>query len=167
MSILRAERTRSQRPLGVVLYDGPSLLDEAPVVVIATGFRRTANPKTGDMVQTWILRSDVTPFAAIHNGQDASVCGSCPLRGILEKTAGQHPSINRQRACYVAVHKAPLAVYTAYQNGRYEPFDASRHLGTTSGVECSVSGRTAIPAPRPTRCGPNWCAWQLDIRDIC
>ena len=100
MSILLSQPAHSQRLLGVVLYEGPSLLDGQPIVVIATGLARlSANPKTGDMVQTWVLCRDVDPFAAIHNGQDVSVCGDCPLRGILETTPGKHPSINRQRAC--------------------------------------------------------------------
>ena len=50
------------KPLGVILFEGPSLIDGAPIAVIATGFqRRTANSKTGDMVQTWIIRSDREP----------------------------------------------------------------------------------------------------------
>jgi hypothetical protein len=49
------------------------MLDGEPIVVIATGFKRSsANPKTGDMLRTWILRRDVAPFAAIHNGADVS-----------------------------------------------------------------------------------------------
>ena len=103
MSILRARAARLQRPLGLVLYNGPSSLDGELIVVIATGFRRsTANPKTGDMIQTWILRSDVAPFSAIHSGGDESICGSCPLRGILEASNGQYPTVtpaprNRER----------------------------------------------------------------------
>ena len=94
MSILRARGARLQRPLGLVLYNGPSSLDGELIVVIATGFRRsTANPKTGDMIQTWILRSDVAPFSAIHSGGDESICGSCPLRGILEASDGQYPTV--------------------------------------------------------------------------
>jgi hypothetical protein len=95
--------------------------------VIATGFqRRTANSKTGDMVQTWILRSDVNPLEAIHTGNDVSICGNCPLRGMLETR--QRRTVNRRRACYVNVHQAPLAVYRAYRRGRYEPFNSAQHL---------------------------------------
>ena len=130
MSILRAQRARTQhRPLGVILYDGPSMLDGEPIIVIATGFRRgSANPKTGDMLQTWILRRDVKPFAAIHTGADASICGACPLRGIIERANGQHATVNRRRGCYVNVHQAPTAVYQAFLRGRYEPFDRGQHL---------------------------------------
>ncbi len=130
-----SDATAHTKPLGVVLYEGPSEIDGQPIVCIATGFRRrTANNKTGDMVQTWILRSDVNPFAAIHNGQDESVCGDCPLRGILESArGGRHNTVNRRRACYVNVHQAPRAVFQAYQRGRYEPFDRRWHLGLFRG----------------------------------
>jgi hypothetical protein len=122
-------RARRERPLGVVLFDGSSLLDGEPIIVVATGFRRrTANPKTGDMLQTWILRSDVAPFTAIHSGGDVSICGSCPLRGIIERANGKYSSVNRRRGCYVNVHQAPAAVYQAFTRGRYEPFDSQRHL---------------------------------------
>src|SRR5262245_33628424 len=44
------------KPQGVVLYRGPSLLDGAPIVAVATNLaRRSKNPKTGNAVQTYIL----------------------------------------------------------------------------------------------------------------
>jgi len=36
MTSLRAPRTRSKRPQGVILYEGPSMIDGKPIVVIAT-----------------------------------------------------------------------------------------------------------------------------------
>ena len=49
-------------PNGRILYEGPSMLDGAPIVVIATGFaERSGNDKTGAMIQTWILRADIPP----------------------------------------------------------------------------------------------------------
>ena len=60
-------------PTGYVIYRGPSLLDGAPIVAIAT--MQTSNRKTGNMVQTWILREDVSPVEASKAGADASVCG--------------------------------------------------------------------------------------------
>ena len=85
------------------------------------------------MIQTWILRSDVAPFSAIHSRGDESICGSCPLRGILEASDGQYPTVNRRRGCYVNVHQAPTAVWQAYQRDRYEPFDAKQHLDLLRG----------------------------------
>ena len=50
---------------GVVLYDGPSLIDGAPIVAIATGLIwPSLNRKTGDMVHVWIMRADLPPVEA-------------------------------------------------------------------------------------------------------
>ena len=45
-----------------IIYNGPSLLDGQPIVVIATYSNR--NKKTGHVVQTYILRSDINPLEA-------------------------------------------------------------------------------------------------------
>ena len=90
---------------GYVLFEGQSVLDGSPIVCIAT--MSTDNAKTGDMVQTWIMRADVAPHEAIKTGQDESVCGSCPQRHYLGG------------ACYVTVHQAPLSIWKAYKRGNY------------------------------------------------
>lgn len=95
-------------PNGAVIYEGPSKIDGAPIVVIATGLKgSSANRKTGDMVQTWIMRADMEPHNATDSGADASVCGGCPHR----------PA--RGGSCYVKVWQAPLGVYRAYKRGSY------------------------------------------------
>lgn len=102
------------QPLGYILYEGPSELDGAPIVVIATGFRASSkNRKTGAMVQTYILRSDIAPMAAIHAGKDSSICGQCPHRGAAGNGSG--------RSCYVTVGHGPTVVYKAYKAGKYAP----------------------------------------------
>jgi len=99
----------------MIFYEGPSMITGKPIVAIATGLtRRTTNAKTGDMVQTWILCSDMNPTVAINTGDDESICGSCPMRGIIEEGR------NRWRSCYVAVRQAPWQIYEAYQNGSYD-----------------------------------------------
>ena len=100
---------------GVVLYEGPSMLDGAPIVVIATGLAtRSANSKTGGgLIQTWILRQDVKPTEACRSGQDASICGACPHRGTTEDGK------NVGRSCYVTVVQAPNNVWKTYKRGRY------------------------------------------------
>jgi hypothetical protein len=90
----------------MIIYSGPSMLDGAPIVAIATA--ATKNTKTGPMVQVWILRFDMDPMAASKAGLDASVCGQCPLRWSLGG------------ACYVTIFQAPLSVYRAYKRGRYD-----------------------------------------------
>jgi len=104
------------KPNGFELYRGPSAIDGAPIVVIMTGLRGagSANRKTGAMVQTWIMRADVDPIAALRTDADASVCGACPLRGALLPTGKR-----RGRACYVNVGQAPLSVWRAWKRGRY------------------------------------------------
>lgn len=95
---------------GLVLYEGPSLIDEQPIVVIATGiFNPSSNRKTGWMVQTWILRADVHPLEASKSGADRSICGSCPYRRQADGV----------RRCYVVLHEAPSTVFRAYRAGRY------------------------------------------------
>ena len=108
---------------GYICYEGPSRLDGKPVVVIATGVgdtksEQTKNSKTGPMVQVWILRSDIPPIEAISTGEDVSICGSCPLRGIVEKLKNR--TANKMRSCYVSVKNAPRAIYESYREGNYE-----------------------------------------------
>lgn len=104
---------------GYVLYEGPSLLDGAPIVVIATGFKAgSTNRKTGEMVQTYILRQDVEPTEAIRSGADSSICGDCPHRGkVTTDSTGQPRNVGR--TCYVNVGQGPLAVFRAYKAGKY------------------------------------------------
>ena len=101
---------------GFIFYRGPSPIDGAPIVAIAT--LKSVNSKTGDMVQTWILREDVSPLDAIASGQDASICGNCTHRGRKGK----------KRTCYVQADKAPSSVWNAYQRGQY--IDLSDDPGT-------------------------------------
>jgi hypothetical protein len=100
---------------GAVIWRGPSLLDGAPIVVIATGLgsRASRNEKTGGLIQTWIIREDVSPVDAVNSGADASVCGACPHRG--EVIDGR----NVGRSCYVTVFQAPLNVWKTYKRGGY------------------------------------------------
>jgi len=87
---------------GIEFYRGPSLLTGDPIVAVATGFLRPSlNPKTGPMIQTWILRSDLPPMDAVRINADAAVCGDCALRG----------DRGRERKCYVAPWTAPHAVF--------------------------------------------------------
>lgn len=93
-------------PNGRILYKGPSILDGAPIVVIATGFAdRSANTKTGDMIQTWILRSDIPPHVAFKNEAGRSVCGNCPHGG------------TRNATCYILWFQGPLAVWNCWHHG--------------------------------------------------
>ena len=97
-----------------VLYDGPSLHDGKPIVVIATGYNTpSSNGKTGPMIQTYILRKDISPVEALRSGDDESICFDCSLRG---------------KSCYVVVHHGPRAVWDAYQNGRAKILNGKREI---------------------------------------
>jgi hypothetical protein len=104
----------ARRPSGYVIYEGPSLLDGAPIVCVAT--LKSRNGKTGNMLQTWILRADVSPMAASRDGSDASICGSCIHRG---KATHAAKGIAKERSCYVDISRAPTAVWNTYRKGRY------------------------------------------------
>lgn len=90
-----------------ILWEGESPVGRAPIVAIATG--DTDNRKTGDMIQVWILRQDMSPTDAVRFGHDTAICGQCPMRG----------EGFRGRACYVNVPQAPNAVWRAYRAGSY------------------------------------------------
>ena len=95
---------------GVVLYDGPSKIDGAPIVAIACRITEASgNAKTGAMVQTFILNRDIDPNKALKTGDDASVCGDCKFR----------PIYKGKTRCYVRVYQAPLSVWNAFKRGRY------------------------------------------------
>lgn len=122
---------RTSHPTGFILYRGPSLLDGAPIVVVAT--MKTKNRKTGNMVQTWILRDDMSPLAAVRSGADASVCGDCPHRGT---------------SCYVNVGQAPSSVHRGLERGVY-PLTTAQGLATIGRGRLVRLGAYGDPAAVP------------------
>ena len=50
-----------------IIYQGPSLLDGLPIVAIATYSDK--NTKTGKVLQTYIMRSDISPLDASKTGK--------------------------------------------------------------------------------------------------
>ncbi len=131
----------TEHPNGAIFYRGRSLLDNAPIVGIVTGLARPShNPKTGDMLQTFILRSRISPVDAVTSGRDSSICGDCKLRGTSAA----------DRTCYVTVFQAPLAVYCAYRRGNYAPLDLDSIRGRAIRL-----GAYGDPAAIPTH------VWQM------
>lgn len=106
--------SRASKPTGYVIYKGPSLLDGAPIVVIAT--LKSRNGKTGNMIQTWILRSDISPLKASREGLDSSICGACIHRGIATYAK---TGVAAKRTCYVDIGRAVMAIWRTYLRGRY------------------------------------------------
>lgn len=101
----------AKRITSLILYQGPSMLDGSPIVVIATGIgNRSKNSKTGDMIQTHIIRADMLPMEAIWTGADAAICGDCIHRG---------DGTGKARTCYVKVFQGTTVVYKSFARGIY------------------------------------------------
>jgi hypothetical protein len=99
--------------LGFIAYEGPSEIDGAPIVVVINKIDSDSeNEKTGALVQTFIIRSDIAPTDALKTGDDASICGDCQHRPKLASETGAAP-------CYVNVGRSVRSVYEAYKRGRY------------------------------------------------
>jgi hypothetical protein len=95
---------------GAIVWSGNSRIDGSPIMAIVTGLRTaSANPKTGDMLQTWILRSDMHPQDAIKAGSDYGICGSCIHRA---------DPVSGVRTCYVLPF-AFNSVYDGFKRGIY------------------------------------------------
>jgi hypothetical protein len=98
-----------------VIYEGPSLYDGKPIVVLAQV--GSSNRKTGSMVQTYILRSDIDPITASRLGEDSSICGTCPHMGKPNPDSDKGQALGR--SCYVTLAHGPLGKYKAYKKGAY------------------------------------------------
>ena len=113
-----AKRARKVKQItSGIIYEGPSAIDGSPIVVIAT--LGSKNSKTGDMLQTWIMRADMRANDAAQTGEDYSVCGNCPHRGIVLNGK------NVKRTCYVRTWQAPRSISEKYLRGGYPVIDAS------------------------------------------
>ena len=125
-----------------IIYNGPSLLDGKPIVVIATFSNR--NTKTGAVVQTYILRSDVNPLEASKTGEDFSICGDCTMRG--EVTTDPARKQAKGRRCYVNLGQGVLIVYKSFLRGVYQPADPAT-IGRGRFVRVGTYGDpAAVPA---------------------
>jgi hypothetical protein len=141
------------KPRGYTIWTGPSKWDYEDIMVIAT--LQTANKKTGDMPQVWIMRQDMAPQDAAKYGEDASVCGDCKVRPLFAKQ-------NRVKECYVTLGQAPRAVYDAYHRGLYP--DIPRGFKFDRPVRIGAYGDPAM-VPMPVwrkflkRCDYGWTAY--------
>ena len=114
----------------------PSIIDGAEIYVVFTGRPRagrggSANPKTGALIQSWIIRADMLPRRAIESGDDSSVCGGCRLRPSIARALRAAARERGERAsvptCYVRTSNAPRAIFRALQAGRYERAESLEH----------------------------------------
>lgn len=132
------------KPNGFVLFEGPSLIDGAPIVVIVIGLARASkNSKTGGMVQTYILRQDVSPLDALRQGLDKSICGGCRHRPQWHDGAKYG-----KRSCYVNVAQGPTQVWKTYRAGKYPRVPLSQVAPLTQGRNVRL-GSYGDPAAVP------------------
>ena len=146
--------------LGYIAYEGPSKIDGAPIVVIVNKIDADSkNEKTGAIVQTFIIRSDIAPMAALQSGADYAICGDCEHRPALAKKTGAAP-------CYVQVGKSVQSVYHAYKRGRYVKATPAEIGARVAGLRVrhdapgtpsrGRGGPTPSRARSRARCGPRY-----------
>ena len=121
-----------------IIYNGPSLLDGKPIVVIATFSNR--NKKTGAVVQTYIMCRDINPLEASKTGADFTICGNCIMRG--EVTTDPVRKQAKGRKCYVNLGQGVLIVWKAFQRGVYKTGPA-RDMGRGRFVRVGTYGDPA------------------------
>jgi hypothetical protein len=94
------------------------MLDGSPIVVIINKIDAASdNGKTGALVQSFIIRSDVPPTEALKSG-DCKHRPSLIAQAVAAALAdGRAPA--PETPCYVNVGRSVRAVYDAYKRGRY------------------------------------------------
>lgn len=108
-------KTRTPKPKSAIIYSGPSLIDGAPIVCVA--IVTSGNVKTGNMIQTHIIRADVSPLEASKTGADYSICGNCKHRGTPTTDSTRKQA--QGRTCYVNLGQGPNQVFKAFSAGKY------------------------------------------------
>tara|TARA_X000000950_G_C13824902_1_gene623587 strand:+ start:674 stop:1393 length:720 start_codon:yes stop_codon:yes gene_type:complete len=97
------------------LKQGVVIAETDDTVSILTGFKSASNnEKTGEMIQQWNLYKHEKPVMAARNGNDGTVCGTCPHRWFSEDE-------DADQACYVNLGQAPTAIWNAWRRGSYAP----------------------------------------------
>lgn len=121
MNKLKVSKPKTIKPkivksVSSIIYNGPSLIDGKPIVVIA--ILSSSNIKTGNMIQTYIIRSDIAPLEASRTGADVSICGECIHRGTAHDGSNGKTTANG-RSCYVNLGQGATVVYKAFKRGLY------------------------------------------------
>lgn len=114
-----------------IVWRGVSPWDNvSPIALWVTGLELSAdkaNDKTGDMVQTYIMRTDMPPLEALQYN-DACICGDCinrlQTRERVNARTGKHETSD-VNTCYVQVQNAPTGMWKSYLNGNVPDVDVS------------------------------------------
>ena len=128
-----------------IIYNGPSLLDGKPIVAIATWSNR--NTKTGAVLQTYILRSDINPLEASKTGEDFSICGDCTMRGEVNDDPKRKQA--KGRRCYVNLGQGVLIVYKSFLRGVYSMANTKAGRNTLGRARFVRVGTYGDPAAVP------------------
>jgi len=85
------------------VWKGLSAIDgSTEIVLLLSG--NSDNDKTGDQLQSWILRTDMPPHEAVKTDMDDAVCGDRCIH-------------RKRRSCYVLTWQAPYAVWFNWKFG--------------------------------------------------
>ena len=135
------------------VWQGPSKIDGAPIALLATrGYR--VNKKTGGMIQTYIIRTDIAPHTALQLGLDGAICGK-----------GKHRCIHSSKAnggngtCYVRVDTGVLAVFRAMKRGRYPVLTPQASRAQVAGLKVRL-GAYGDPSAVPQ------AVWRSFLADV-
>ena len=153
---------RTGKISGVILWQGASAIDGAPIVLVATKFAgNSGNVKTGAQVQSFILPD---PHAAgiectgsrpakivawLKETAAQSICGDCPHAWQWDESAGEY----KKGACYVKEYQSPAAVLGAVYRGSYPivgvdfPVAWVGELGRGLDIRCGSYGDPAACDP--------------------
>ena len=122
------------KPSGLIVY-------ENKLIVLIAIIGKSSNRKTGNMIQTYILRRDRKPTEAIKDGSDSIICGNCPHRYNQE---------TKRRTCYVNIGQGPNMVYKKYSQNGYPRFNPKIHSKYFTGRMLRI-GSYGDPAVIPFR----------------
>lgn len=93
---------------GFIIYRGPSMIDNKPIVVVAIT-KKSQNTKTGNVIQTYILVDNgISPVDNYNSLADYSICGDCPHRRGMGG------------GCYVNVSHGPNQIAKKINRNGYE-----------------------------------------------
>ena len=114
--LLESSRAWSQYGSVKPKTTGYVIWQNSRIVAIATGFaEKSANEKTGNMIQLWILVKSHGPIESNRLGKDRQNCGACPLKGRFNIESGKIEN----RVCYVNLGQAPENIYKSWRRGIY------------------------------------------------
>lgn len=133
----------------IVVWRGRSALNGGRIQAIVTFDSR--NTKTGDMAQLWILPLGVDPKTAQRTGEDAAVCGDCPMRPANQEA---REALGLESPCYVKTARAPLSTWKA---ARRKSASLARAVAAVRGRALRL-GAYGDPAALPERIVRALCA---------